>query len=610
LTLAGGQPLLEALFLRMRTPALAAAVQALADQDAALFGEALAVLDQAHDLEGLIWLWHNAGRDSFQHFTTLIERAVQPAWYPALMREAELWRALLAAGRALALAQTGSEDAAISPGVLLRALPQSLVPFVWQACLATAGRHAGFAEWWLFNEALALPDQLPELWKALQRLPAGSLREAGPALNYLLGRQADGLSLLRACTPPGQAEPNEALYAVVLRAWLEAGFRSPAGNLVLAAEDIAFLISVLPGSNDILAAIAASPIQRPAIQRLAASQALAWAQAADGERRQPYRADGQDRLFRRLIDLPGADEALYWHLLVEDEGSRFDEMPWAKYAALAVQVRARLNGQGGDSASPLQAYLAAATALQNPEVAEAFAQNRIDLRRVLALLATYAEAPEQALDLLDSLLPLAVFHLQETGGSLKDRSAALLRASLQRPEVTAQLQGLPESVLAYLRQFCTGLPALEATGHWIEAELSRRANAYRLETNPKPIRPNSTAPVVMPTKPLPTPDPLPQAPAPAELPAMARRPAARPEPPPPPPPGPQVVDTAVDQEAAPLPLLGQLALPVAAPRKRDSAIFLWVMLIVIVLLAIAVVVGVFIYVRSLGAAAGWPSWMI
>jgi len=55
------------------------------------------------------------------------------------------------------------------------------------------------------------------------KLPPATLAAASPELNYILGR-AQGLSLLRACTPPGDSEPNEGLYAAVLRGWLASGF--------------------------------------------------------------------------------------------------------------------------------------------------------------------------------------------------------------------------------------------------------------------------------------------------------------------------------------------------------------------------------------------------
>jgi hypothetical protein len=245
-------------------------------------------------------------------------------------------------------------------------------------------------------------------------------------------------------------------------------------------------------------------------------------------------------------------------------------------------------------------------------VAEAFAQNQIDLRRVLALLAAQPAGAEHAGGLVKELLPLAVFHLQPTGPALKDRAATLLQAILQRPEVTTQLQALPEPVLSYLRQnFCTGTPALVATGHWIEAELTRRANAYRIEARARPARAKAAPPQVMPTRPFPagepTSDPTPVTPVaapPAAMPASPGAPQAA-EPPPPPPPG-QANNPEQVLESVPTPILGQLALPTAAPRRRgDSAILLWILLVVMVLLALAVVIGAIVYVRSLGGGAGW-----
>ena len=147
-------------------------------------------------------------------------------------------------------------------------------------------------------------------------MPAASLLGAGSQLNALLGR-SEGLSLLEACTPPGTAGANETLYATVLQSWLATGFRSQVGHLVLATADVEFLITHLPGSNDVLAAIAASPAQAPAIRGLTPDAALHWAQAASSGRREPYRVTGKDCLYQWLIDLPAPDEPLLWHLLVE-----------------------------------------------------------------------------------------------------------------------------------------------------------------------------------------------------------------------------------------------------------------------------------------------------
>jgi hypothetical protein len=221
--------------------------------------------------------------------------------------------------------------------------------------------------------------------------------------------------------------------------------------------------------------------------------------------------------------------------------------------------------------------------------------------------------------LVNELLPLAVFHLQDTGPILKEQTAALLRSALKRPEVTSRLQPLPEPVLSYLRQhFCAEHPALIATGHWIDAELARRANAYRIEARPRPARPKATAPQVMPSKPIPRAEPVPEphstAPPQAAPLAGGQSPTRTAGPPPPPPPNtpsPELVE-----ETIPTPILGQLALPTsAARRKGDSAILLWIALVVIILLALAVVVGAVVYVRSLGGGAGWlplvdwPRWM-
>jgi hypothetical protein len=185
---------------------------------------------------------------------------------------------------------------------------------------------------------------------------------------------------------------------------------------------------------------------------------------------------------------------------------------------------------------------------------------------------------------------------------LRDQAAALLRAALQRPEVTSALQGFPDGVLSYLRQnFTLGTAALDATGHWIEAELARRANAFRVEALARPVRPRSAAPQPMPTRPLPQVEPVaPPAPAGGSPPLQPATAPSRPAPPPPPPPGAE--DEAAEQ-AALTPVLGELALPGAAPKKGDSAILLWILLVALLVVAIAVVVGAVVYIRSLPVGA-------
>ena len=600
LVLDTGRPLLEALFLWRRTAALAAALDDVAAQDAALFAEVLAVIDRATDLTGLLWLWRSAGQRDLQRFAALLERAVQPAWYPALARDAATWQALLADGRTLALGGEAEEPA---PGALLRALPRPLVPFVWQASLATAEHDAAFAEWWLFNEALALPDELPALWDALQKLPAATLQAASPELNYLLGRY-DGLSLLRACTPPGEAEPNDGLYAAVLRGWLASSFRSPVGALCLGTDDVEFLIAHLPGSNEVLAAVAASPAQAAAIRGLPAPQALRWAQTASGNARQPYVTSGKDWLFQRLVDLPAADEDLQWHLLTRDDGSAPAAMPWADYAALV----ARLGALPQAADSRVTALAKAVGALQNLDLPETFIQNKMDIRHVLALLAAHSPEPAAGADLLDSLMPLTVFHLQETSPDLKDLSAALLRSGLQQPDINKRLQALPENVLAYLHDsVCQGQSALAAPAHWIDAELSRRRNAYRLEVAARAASPRRGA--ARPPAVLAAASGQPAAGTPSPVSAGAGPTAASPAllgqssgPPAPPPPTSKPTREAAAgalRPAVPAPLLGQIVLPGAAPKKADSAIWLWIAIVVIAVLTLAIVIGALVWVQSL-----------
>lgn len=547
LTLATGQPLLEALLLLRRTPALASALNEVVAQEASLFVEALAILDRATDLKGLLWLWQNAGQKDFKNYCALLERAVQPNWYGKLARDPALWHTLLREGKALAA------DSKLV-GSLLHALPRTLVPFVWQASLATAEYDAAFAEWWLYNEALALPDQLPALWEVMQRLSDTALQAAGPELNYLLGRST-GLSLLRASTPPGQPTVNETLYATALRAWLNNNFQSSKGRLTLAADDIEFLISHLPDSNDILAAIAASPTQALALAGLTPARALYWAKVATDERRQPYRASGKDFLFQRLGELPAPDEPLLWHLLVEDEGSA--ALPWADYLALAAQSQAHAETLDLPPESRLRAYLATVSELQNNAVADTFQQNSLDIRKVLVLLSEPDTEPQPA-KLIEGLLPLTVFHLQETNPDLKERASARLREALQSTGITAHLQNLPDPVLSYLRQhFCSPQSGetLAPIGHWIEAELSRRNNTYRLKVvapTPAPATPSESIPTQMPA----------------------------------------------DSNAV-MPLLGQVALPGPAAKRRDVAAWLWVAIVAMALLTVAIVVGVIIWLQSL-----------
>jgi hypothetical protein len=622
-TLTTGQPVLSALLTWRRGAELAAAFEAAVAEDPALFADALSALDTAApsvaDLRGVLWLWQCAGQGDFKRYCAMLERLVQPVWYPALGREPGTWRQLLAEGRALALsaeeaATTDSAEAVSETGALLRALPRQLVPFVWQASLATAERDGVFAEWWLFNEALAVPEQLDALWAAVQQAPAATLDAASPALNYLLGRRI-GLSLIEACTPPGHDRPDEALYATVLRAWLEADFHLPAGDAVLASEDIEFLISNLPGSNEILAAVAASPAQTQAIRGLSSASAQQWLQAAQGERRQPYRADGKDLLFQRLMELPAADEALLWRVLVEDEGSSAPEMSWAEYSGLLGRVRERLGKASGRLAEPsrLEAYLEAAARVAGHDLPALFAENRMDLRRVLRLVATH---PSDGDDIptpvpANQLLPLAVFHVQADDPALVERAGDLLRAGLRQTDVIPHLQALPDNVLAYLRTtFCVGDPALDAAGHWIEAELSRRTDAYRVERllRPAPTRRQGIAAAAAQgatTLPGPAPEAAPRntAPATLELPGARRLPKAprltaarQASAPPPPPPSP---DAAMPAE--PQSLLGELALPDAAPAGRDSATWLWVAIVVVAVLILGVLIGAAVVIQSLAS---------
>jgi hypothetical protein len=401
------------------------------------------------------------------------------------------------------------------------------------------------------------------------------------------------------------------LLATVLSAWLEAGFHLPAGEAALATEDVDFLIANLPGSNEILAAVAGSTAQIGAVRGLAAAAALQWAQLAAGERRQPYRAEGKDLLFQRLIELPKADETLLWRLLVEDEGSSAAAMSWSEYGALLTSVRPRL--EAGKPASPkLQTYFDTVARLENRALPQAFADSQIDLRRVLALLATHptnedgVPAPIPA----QQVLPLAAFHLQETNADLKERAGELLQAALRQSDVIPQLQAAPDNVLNYLRRtFCAGNADLRAAGHWIEAELSRRADAYRVERLLRPARTRrvpeaASAPAASAPIPTQTIETTPAAAPPAagavmpgarRLPRVPRLMTDRASPAPPPPPS---DGAALSSE--PQPLLGELALPEAGPARRDSAGWLWFGIVAVALLIVGVLIGAVIWIQSLG----------
>lgn len=598
--LATGQAVLEVLLLERRGAELAQALKSAAPQDPTLFGEALRIMDLAADLPGLLWLWRSAGQGDMKNYRALLERAVQPAWYGALARGAGTWRELLEEGRALVT--DPSQPETTHAGSLLHALPRALVPFVWQASLHAAAHDAAFGEWWLFNEAVALPEQLPELWQALERLPAGALLAAGPALNFLLGRQS-GLSLLRACTPPGYDQTNEALFGTVLAAWRAAGFRSAAGSLALATEDVAILLEHLPGSNDILAAIASSPAQTAAIGGLTAAQALHWARSATGTLRQPYQAGQRDLLLAQLIELPALDEALLWHLVVEDDGTAGEALAWPDYAALVARTRDRLEALPQTEDSRLRAYIDTASLVENQALADVFQQHGIDIRSVLNRLS---QNPAHARELGSEILPLAVLHLQENNADLKARAAALLRAALEEPDATTHLGELPDNVLHYLQaNFCDESPARVAARHWIEAELSRRANAYKLEKLLKPPpRPRSASPhhtdnpvtlaeaAGSPERPLAIPAPTPGRTPRRRAPAVATAP-------PPPPPASEGVEAAT--EATMTPLVGELALPTSAPKRQDSAVWLWAAIITIAVLILAVLIGALVWIQSLPA---------
>jgi hypothetical protein len=281
-------------------------------------------------------------------------------------------------------------------------------------------------------------------------------------------------------------------------------------------------------------------------------------------------------------------------------------MPWAAYAAVVGASEGRLDALQITAESRLRAYLSAASALENPAVAEVFRQSQIDLRRVLALLALgEAGADTRA---ADEIVPLAAFHLQETSPVLRARAAGLLRATLERTDVTTYLTDLPDTVLEYLRtNFCDGQPAREAAGHWIEAELSRRKNAYRLEAllKPPPLPRSATPqrvehPVTQAEAALSAPPPAAVEPVIAPVRLPRRRVPPRPAVPAPPPPQAEAADT---PEQDPLtPLLGELALPTSAPKKSDSATWLWVAIILILLVMVAIVIGVVVYLQSLQPA--------
>jgi hypothetical protein len=305
----------------------------------------------------------------------------------------------------------------------------------------------------------------------------------------------------------------------------------------------------------------------------------------------------KDLLFQALVDGPAAqpstDEALVWHLLTVDDGSAPAVMSWLEYASLVARLAAPQ-----PAGSRAKALAELASALQNPKLVETFAENRIDIRRVLALLAGHSSDPAAGFDLPDSLMPLTVFHLQAASPELKDRAAGLLRSGLQQPDVNKHLQPLPDNVLSYLRDnLCRGESALAAPGRWIDAELARRKNAYRLEAASRAASPLRS--LARPPSDAASPPPA-AAVAPTAIPLASSAPArtrldATPAPPPPTA-GPAA--GAANSKLVPAPLLGQIALPTPATKKADGALWLWIAIVIIGVLAVAVIIGALIYVQS------------
>ena len=291
-------------------------------------------------------------------------------------------------------------------------------------------------------------------------------------------------------------------------------------------------------------------------------------------------------------------------------------MAWSDYEALVAASRAQIDKLQFTGDSRLCAYVELAGGLQCRDVAAIFEQNQLDLREVFALLATQKADPASELDLHESLLPLAVFHLQETSPDLKTRAAELLRRGLQQADTQTYLQGFPGNVLTYLRQnFCQGQPALAAAGHWIDAELSRRTNAYRLETPAKaasaqagPRRPGAaqslpaTAAVARPVAQAAGPAPAAKPPSPAK-PSLAEAPGRPAAPPAAPTSDANAATAAASTKLSPV--LGEVALPGAEPKRVDSAILLWVFIIVIVLLILGVLIGALVYLQHLPPAGSY-----
>jgi hypothetical protein len=193
---------------------------------------------------------------------------------------------------------------------------------------------------------------------------------------------------------------------------------------------------------------------------------------------------------------------------------------------------------------------------------------------------------------------------------------------LQQPAIPSHLHNLPDDVLGYLKEnFCKGQLALAPAGHWIDAELLRRHNALRVE---KPVRMATVQTLSAMVKPA---DPAAATAAAAKLPAAlpyvplvgatpvtdagpivgqaeVKAPAARM--------GERLAETPADgakvlarriqDMSAPVPLVGQLAMPGSTPKKRDGAVWLWVMIIAIIVIILAVLVAAVAYLQSLPAA--------
>lgn len=428
----------------------------------------------AWNYEQIDLFWKTLGSNDFQIYEALL-RVMLSHNLPELIEHPNWLKQFLELGRQVLRNQSDGDqqfnshlDEDIPNGKsvmhLLPCLEQNVQNALREACVKIAvslnEENLRFVEWWLFAELGYVDEEsIKEDYIQLVTIYSSDNVNLDWAITaefkYLVSRGKLGLvsSLQRACRECDDdvkyllETTNQNLFKAISSVWVEKG-------IPLLPDDLMLMISQLPKTNETLADVVYSDIQKDVIALIKPEYALIWLEKTGGALRQRYITDGDDYLCNRLLELKNPDSALVWRMLVEEEGSFPSKMKWDQYVQLCQSEQTSLENNKISISDELKNYFGLVNILQDPK--DLGSLNRVILKLFVNNILR-DKFPEIA-DFTDQKLKALYIYYDSKeknkySPKIKKFARAFLIYYLTEPNLRERIDNLTEATRKALRSF-------------------------------------------------------------------------------------------------------------------------------------------------------------